>query len=107
MRRVTQVIALRPEREPEYRELHRAVWPDVLAQIRRSHIRNYSIHLCGNYLFAYFEYHGDDLAADMTAMAADTATRRWWELTDPCQHPVEWAAPGEKWAPGEELFYTD
>jgi hypothetical protein len=63
------VIGLRPEAEDEYRELHAATWPAVKAQIKRSNITNYSIFLHGGLLFGYFEYVGDDLEADMAAMA--------------------------------------
>lgn len=107
MRRIANVIRLRPEHEAEYRRLHEAVWPDVLAQIARSNITNYSIFLRDGLLFAYFEYTGSDLAADLAAMAEDPRTREWWELTDPCQQSVESAAPGEWWAPLEEVFHTD
>ena len=60
----------------------------MLEQIRRSNIRNYSIYREGTQLFAYFEYVGDDFAADMAAMAADPETQRWWALTDALQEPL-------------------
>ncbi|MFJ4787667.1 L-rhamnose mutarotase [Streptomyces sp. NPDC088794] len=107
MRRVAQVIRLRPEKADEYRELHRAVPEPVLAQLRRRHIANYSIHLLGDRLFSYFEYHGEDLAADLALMAEDPATQKWWELTAPCQEPVEEAAPGEWWASTEQVFLME
>ena len=105
--RVASVIRLRPEQEEAYRELHRAVWPDVLAALTRAHVRNYSIFLRDGLLFSYLEYTGDDYAADMAAIAADEATRRWWELTDPCQQALDSAAEGEWWAPAEEVFHCD
>ncbi len=105
--RVASVIRLRPEHEDAYRELHRAVWPDVLAALARAHVRNYSIFLRDGVLFSYLEYDGDDYAADMAAIAEDETTRRWWGLTDPCQQPVESAAPGEWWALAEEVFHVD
>lgn len=105
--RHASVIRLRPEREQEYRRLHADVWPDVLARIERSGLRNYSIFLRDGRLFSCFECVGGDLDADLAAMAADPATRRWWALTDPCQQPVESAAPGERWAPMEEVFHAD
>jgi L-rhamnose mutarotase len=37
----------------------------VLAAIAAANIRNYSIYRHDETLFAYFEYVGDDLAADM------------------------------------------
>ena len=105
--RVATVIRLKPEHEDEYRRLHRAAWPEVLAALKRAHVRNYSIFLRDGLLFSYLEYDGADYAADMAAIAADEATRRWWQLTDPCQQPVESAAPGEWWAPAEEVFHVD
>jgi L-rhamnose mutarotase len=105
--RFASVIRLRPEHEQEYRKLHRAVWPEVLAALTRAHVRNYSIFLRDGLLFSYLEYTGDDYAADMAAIAADEATRRWWQLTDPCQQPVDSAGEGEWWAPAEEVFHLD
>jgi L-rhamnose mutarotase len=107
LRRFASVIRLRPEHEPEYRDLHANVWPDVLAALKRAHVQNYSIFLRDGLLFSYLEYTGDDYAADMATVAADEATRRWWQLTDPCQQPLTSAAGGEWWAPAEELFHLD
>jgi L-rhamnose mutarotase len=105
--RVASVIRLRPEHAEAYRELHRAVWPDVRAALSRAHVRNYSIFLRDGLLFSYLEYAGEDYDGDMAAIAADEATRRWWQLTDPCQQPLDSAAEGERWAPAEELFHLD
>lgn len=107
MQRIAQVIRVKPERLDEYRALHRAVPEAVLTRLRASHIGNYSIHLLGDRLFSYFEYAGDDLTADLAALAEDEATKRWWELTDPCQEPVPEAAPGEWWAATEQVFLME
>ncbi len=107
MRRIASVIRLRPEKEAEYRALHAAVWPGVLAMLRTANITNYSIFLRDGMLFSYLEYTGDDYAADTALIAADEQTQRWWKLTDPCQQPVESAADGEWWAPAEEVFHAD
>ncbi|WP_314177174.1 L-rhamnose mutarotase [Streptomyces winkii] len=107
MKRVATVIRLRPEKEREYRRLHAAVWPDVLAALHRAHIGNYSIFLRDGLLFSYYEYTGDDLRSDLARLAEDETTQRWWQLTDPCQEPVASAADGEWWAPMEEVFHDD
>jgi len=107
MRRYGMVIKVRPEKLEEYKRLHAAVWPEVLAMIRECNIRNYSIYHKDSYLFGYFEYHGEDFAADMAKMAADPATQRWWALCNPCQEPLSTRAPGEWWAQMEEVFHTD
>jgi len=98
---------LRPEKADEYKALHAAVWPGVLATISACNIRNYSIFLREpeNLLFAYWEYHGEDFAADACKMAADPATQQWWRLTDLCQAPFESRAEGENWAVMDEIFY--
>ena len=107
MPRYGSVIKVRPEKEEEYRRLHAAPWPGVLAMIRECNIRNYSIYLKDGYLFSYFEYVGTDFAVDMARMAKDPTTREWWTHTDPCQEPLESRKPGEWWASMEEVFHSD
>ncbi|WP_345649564.1 L-rhamnose mutarotase [Streptomyces tremellae] len=107
VQRIAQVIRVKPEKRDEYVELHRAVPEPVLARLRASHVANYSIHLLRDRLFSYFEYHGDDLGADLRAVAADPATQEWWKLTDPCQERVPEAAPGEWWAAAERVFLME
>jgi len=112
MQRHGAVIGLPADKIDEYKALHAAVWPDVLAMIRQCHIRNYSIFLRRfddgrHYLFSYFEYVGDDFAADMARMAADPATQRWWAVAKPCTEPLASRAPDEWWAGMEEVFHCD
>jgi L-fuconate dehydratase len=106
-RRHGQLIGLAPDQIEPYERLHAAVWPEVLATIAACHIRNYSIFRHGTQLFAYFEYVGDDFAADMARMAADPKTQEWWKLTDPLQVPLPDRAAGEWWAEMREVFHTD
>lgn len=101
------VLRVRPECYEEYKRQHAAVWPEVLAAIARSNIRNYSIFQKDFVLYSYFEYCGSDFAADMKLMAADAATQRWWALIEPMQDPLETRAPGEWWARMEEVFHVD
>lgn len=105
--RIGQVIGLDPEGIEEYEALHAAVWPDVLAQIARSGIRNYSIFRYGTLLFATFDYVGDDFEADMAAMAADPVTQRWWAVCEPLQRPVGDRVDGEWWHTIPEVFHID
>jgi L-rhamnose mutarotase len=107
MQRYGSVIKLKPEKLEEYKELHANVWPEVLKMIRECNIRNYSIYFKDGFLFSYFEYYGEDFAADMQKMAADSTTQKWWKLTDPCQEPLETRKPGEWWASMEEFFHAD
>jgi L-rhamnose mutarotase len=109
MKRYGRVIGIKPEVIAEYKRIHAAVWPSVLQQIKASRIANYTIFLKEpeNLLFAYFEYEGDDYAADMAAMAADPHTQEWWKITDPQQVPLSTRKEGEWWAEMEEVFHQD
>ena len=107
MQRIGMVIGLKPEKLAEYKRLHAAAWPEVLAMISACNIRNYSIFLKEpeNLLFSFFEYHGDDYAGDMAKMAADPKTQEWWAVCMPCQAPLETRKAGEWWAGMEEVFF--
>ena len=105
VRRIASVIRLRPEKADEYRRLHADPWPGVVERLRASHISNYSIFQHGDLLFSYFEYLGADFEADMAAIAADPVTRRWWELTDPCQECLPGTPEGKQWADIPSVFF--
>src|SRR5947207_3873711 len=107
MRRVGQIIGLKPDQIEAYERLHAAVWPEVLAMISACNIRNYSIYRHGELLFAYFEYVGEDFTADMAAMAADPVIQEWWARTDAMQEPSPERAPGDWWLTIPEIFHTD
>ena len=105
MQRHMQVVGLRPERKAEYLALHANVWPEVVERLALSNVTNYSIFLHGSLLISYFEYVGSNYDEDMAAIAADTATREWWKLTDPCQYPVDGDESGRRWTDAEEVFH--
>lgn len=110
--RYGMVLGLKEDKIPEYTKLHAAVWPEVLKLIEESNIRNYSIYLHQlddgkHYLFAYFEYTGNDFKADMDKMAADETIRKWWDVCEPMQIPIKNRPEGEWWANMKEVFHTD
>ena len=105
MKRYGQVIRVKPDKLEEYKVYHADVWPEVLSMIHECNMRNYSIYHKDGYLFAYFEYIGDDFDADMAKMAADAKFQKWWDICTPMQEPLETRAEGEWWANMEEVFY--
>lgn len=109
MKRYGSVIGVKPDHLEEYKRIHAAVWPDVLDQIRRSHVRNYSIFLKEpeNLLFSYYEYHGDNHDADMAKMAGDPRTQEWWALCKPMQSPLDTRQNGEWWASMPSVFLME
>ena len=102
-----QLIKLKPGVLDSYTKYHSEVWPGVLKKITECNIRNYSIFHKDGFLFAYFEYIGDDFAADSQKMADDPLTQEWWDIMMPMQEPLDTRREGEWWAEMDELFHLD
>jgi L-rhamnose mutarotase len=107
MKRFGQLIRIKPDKFEEYKAYHVNVWPEVLDIIQKCNIRNYSIFHKDGYLFAFFEYIGDDYKADMAKMASYPKTQEWWKIMMPMQVPLETRNEGEWWANMDEVFYTN
>lgn len=102
-----QVIRLKPGVLEEYKKYHAEIWPGIASMITQCNIKNYSIYHKDGFLFAYFEYTGDDFEGDMNKMAADPLTQKWWDLMKPMQEPLATRDEGEWWAEMEEAFHQD
>lgn len=107
MQRFGMVLRIKPEAIEKYKEYHRRVWPEVLRTISECNIRNYTIFLKDDLLFAYMEYHGHDRQADWKKMAADPKTQEWWSIMEPMQQPLATRKAGEWWAEMEEVFHIE
>ena len=107
MKRYGSVIFVNPDKVTYYKQLHANPLPGVLKTIKECNISNYSIYFHDNMLFGYYEYHGTDYEEDMSKMAADPITQRWWNECIPCQIPLETRKDGEWWASMEEVFHLD
>jgi L-rhamnose mutarotase len=76
MERVCFLLRVRPDRLEEYRERHRAVWPDMLDALRATGWRNYSLFLDDDgLLVGYLET--DDFAAAQAGMEETEVNARW------------------------------
>jgi L-rhamnose mutarotase len=75
MERVAFRLRVQDGKLDEYKRVHRAVWPELLADMHAAGFRNYSIFADGHELFGYLEC--DDWAAAQAALARSDANRRW------------------------------
>ena len=107
MTRYGQVIRLKDGALDEYVKYHSDVWPEVLETITACGIRNYTIFHKNGWLFASFEYHGDDFEAVSQKMAECPHTQKWWDIMMPMQEPVEFRREGEWWCTMDEVFHCD
>src|SRR6185312_11077787 len=107
--RMGMVIGVKPEKLAEYKRLHAEPWPEMNVALSAAHIRNYSIFLREpeHLLFGYWEYTGNDYAADMQVLGDLAVTKKWLALTDPCQAKLSSAAPGEWWCDMPEIYHLD
>lgn len=114
-RRFGQIIKLKPECVKQYKEVHAAVWPEVLKQIKASNIEDYSIYHDPELgiLFATFKYIGYDFAGDMERMRDNPRVREWWAMTDSFQESMVPGATSSEsgdptwWKNVEEVFHVD
>ena len=107
MLRFGQMINVKPEGLEAYKKWHANPMPGVNEMIKACHLKNYSIYSRGEWLFAYFEYDGDDFDADMAKMAADPNTQAWWDVVKPLMQPLDDRAEGEFWSDMQEVYHLD
>ncbi|MFI7113787.1 L-rhamnose mutarotase [Nonomuraea sp. NPDC050227] len=105
MRRVCFLLKVRPERLAEYRERHRAVWPDMLDALRRAGWHNYSLFLrADGLLVGYLET--ADFEAARKAMEATEVNARWQAEMAPFFEDLD-GRPDEGMRPLDEVFHLD
>jgi L-rhamnose mutarotase len=76
MERVCFLLRVRPDRLEEYKERHRAVWPEMLGALERTGWRNYSLFLDDDgLLVGYLET--EDFEAAVAGMEATDVNARW------------------------------
>jgi L-rhamnose mutarotase len=104
------VLALDLKDEPgvieEYTRQHRAVWPEVLASLRRIGVLDMDIYLLGRRLTMVLETEdGFDLETGFAPHRADPRCAEWEDLMKGLQERVPGARPGEWWAVMDPVFH--
>ena len=90
-----------PARIDEYREVHRAVWPELLRVLRDAGWRNYSLFLRDDgLLIGYVE--ADDLDAAQERVARTEVNARWQAEMSALFRSE--GAPDEAWERIPEVF---
>jgi L-rhamnose mutarotase len=106
MPRYCFLLQVRTDRLEEYRERHRAVWPEMLHALADTGWRNYSLFLKDDgLLVGYVE--SDDLAAAQKAMAATDVNARWQAEMAPFFIGLAGRPPDEGFLLLEEVFHLE
>ena len=104
MERVCFLARVRPGRLDEYRQRHRAVWPEMRAALSAAGWGNYSIFLDGDgLLVGYLET--DDYQAALDAMAATEVNKRW--QAQMAEFFVSDGLPDQGFVRINEIFHLD
>jgi len=98
------LMRVRPEAMDEYKRRHSEVWPEMLAALRQTGWRNYSLFAAGDGLVVgYVET--DDLDAALAGMQRMPVNDRWQAEMAPMFEAG--AAPDTTFERLEEIFHLD
>lgn len=107
MPRVGFMLKVKQSRIEEYKQHHRAVWPEMLDALRRAGWHNYSLFMHDDgLLFGYFET-PDSLEAALAAMGETEVNARWQEMMAPFFELPPGGTPDRMLVPLEEVFHLD
>src|SRR5436305_8462559 len=107
MKRIGFVLKVKHDRLNEYKEHHKAVWPEMLQALREAGWHDYSLFLREDgLLFGYFET-PDSLEAAQAHMASTDVNTRWQEFMAPYFESPNNARPDEMFVELEEIFHLD
>jgi len=106
MQRVAFLLKVKRDKIEEYKRRHREVWPEMLAALRETGWRNYSLYLREDgALFGYLET--PDFEAARAGMAAKEVNARWQAEMAPFFEQLEGQRPDEGLLVLEEVFHLD
>lgn len=106
MRRVCFLLKVRQDRLAEYKERHKAVWPEMLEALRETGWRNYSLFLRDDgLLIGYLET--PDFQAALDGMAGKRINAKWQKEMAPFFEALDGKRPDEGMTPLEEVFHLE
>jgi len=106
MKRVGFLLKVKENKIKEYKEHHKAVWPEMLDALRRAGWHNYSLFMREDgLLFGYFET-PESLERALDAMSKEDVNARWQELMAPFFEGAGLHAD-EMMVELEEIFHLD
>jgi len=106
MQRVCFLLKVRPDRLAEYKKRHKAVWPEMLAALRETGWRNYSLFLRDDgLLVGYLET--SDFTEALRGMAGREINARWQREMAPFFEALDGRRPDEDMLALEEVFHLE
>ena len=107
IKRYAMAIRLKDEKKDFYLKNHKNVWPEILSELKKIKVKNYSIFLKDNFMFGYLEYDGDNFDKDMEEMQSIPIVNKWTKLMIDCFNPFPNNEKNNSWVMMDEIFYME
>lgn len=105
VKRYGMAVKLKHDKINFYKENHTEVWPEILLELKKINVHNYSIFLKDDYLFGYLEYSGNDFKKDSEKMEQIPIVDKWQKLMIDCFVPFPGTINNDSWEMMDEIFY--
>ena len=105
--RYAMAVRLKDEKRDFYLKNHQNVWPEVLSELKKIKVKNYSIFLKDDFMFGYLEYDGDNFDKDMSEMQSIPVVEKWTSLMVDCFNPFPGHEDNNSWVLMDEIFYLE
>lgn len=103
MQRIAFLLHLRPGTEEAYDQAHAAVWPEMLALLKRAGVSEYFIFRRDQLLVLTMQV--EDFEETWARIEADPVNTRWQQAMAPYFAPLDSLQPGERFPMMREVFY--
>jgi L-rhamnose mutarotase len=105
MKRAAFTFKIRPDKIPEYKEHHKAVWPEMLAALTRNGWHNYTLFIKPNgEVYGYVET-PQGLGPANAGMQTEDINAQWQEMMAP--FVPDGVKPDQNFLELEEYFHLD
>ena len=105
--RYAMAVRLKDEKREYYIENHANVWPEVISELKKIKIKNYSIYLKEDFMFGYLEYDGDNFDQDMAEMQKIPIVEKWTNLMINCFNPFPNNEDNNSWVMMDQIFFME
>ena len=107
IQRYGMAVRLKDEKRQYYIDNHANVWPEVLEELKKINVQNYSIFLKEDFMFGYLEYTGTDFDGDMGKMQQIPIVDKWTKLMIDCFNPFPNNDDNESWVMMDQIFFME
>ena len=104
-KRYAMAVRLKDAKRDFYIKNHSDVWPEVLSELKKIKVKNYSIFLKEDFMFGYLEYEGNNFDQDMANMQKIPVVEKWTNLMISCFNPFPGNEENDSWVMMDEIFY--